>query len=61
MQWNNLVQFVFVAWVILAPLLVSMNKQLDPAHLNLLSIFDILFMLDRIFDLFVGYYNPNGL
>ena len=23
-------------------------------------IFDTIFMLDRVFDLFVGYYNPNG-
>lgn len=24
-------------------------------------VFDILFMVDRFADLFVGYYNPNGL
>ena len=26
----------------------------------MLLAFDIIFMLDRFLDLFVGYYNPNG-
>jgi hypothetical protein len=28
--------------------------------MKVLLIFDILFMIDRVLDLFVGYYTPNG-
>ena len=60
-MWNNFTILVFVAWIIIMPLFVSMNVILDPMHLQILIIFDVAFMLDRVLDLFVGYYNPNGL
>jgi hypothetical protein len=33
---------------------------LNKADNELLLVFDVIFMLDRFLDLFVGYYNPNG-
>ncbi len=37
-----------------------MNVELKREHLTVLLIFDIIFAFDRLFDLFVGYHNPNG-
>ena len=60
MQWNNFTQIVFIFYIFICPLQVSMSDKLTLVNLNLLLVFDMTFMLDRIMDLFVGYYNPNG-
>ena len=61
MMWNNLTVLIFVAWVFMAPLFVSMSPVLASTHLQILSIFDVVFIVDRVADLFVGYFNANGL
>ena len=60
MQWNNFTQFVFIFWIFLTPILVSQDTNLELLGLNSLLAFDIIFMIDRFMDLFVGYYTPNG-
>ena len=34
---------------------------MSPDNLKILVYFDIIFMCDRFLDLFVGYFNPNGI
>ena len=58
--WNNLTQIIFVIWIITTPIMVSQRTILSPNDWQILLVFDIVFMLDRFLDLFVGYYNPNG-
>ena len=41
-------------------MLVAQEIDLDAANEQALMFFDILFVIDRILDLFVGYYNPDG-
>ena len=38
-----------------------MNSTLAAGHLKILTGIDICLFVDRFADLFVGYYNPNGL
>lgn len=61
MQWNNFTQVVFVIYIFLAPILIVENKTLSANSMRVLLVFDVLFMIDRFADLFVGYYCPNGL
>ena len=61
MQWNNFTQFAFLTYIIIMPLLISMNVNLVDSHIMILLSFDIIFMTDRVADLFVGFYLPNGL
>jgi len=60
LQWNNLVQVLFVIYIFLYPVLVASNIDLDEEHEEILIVFDFLFIIDRILDLFVGYYNSDG-
>ena len=41
--------------------MVSREVRLSQESLKVLIYFDIIFMMDRFLDLFVGYYNPNGI
>ena len=43
------------------PLIICEHTEIDKTRVQILLIFDSAFMVDRILDLFVGYYNPNGL
>jgi hypothetical protein len=61
MQWNNFTQIVFMAWIIITPIMVSKEIRLSEQSLNMLIYFDVIFMIDRFMDLFVGYFNPNGI
>jgi hypothetical protein len=61
MQWNNFTQLIFVIYIFIAPVLIVENKILAYKSMQNLLVFDIMFMADRFADLFVGYYNPNGL
>jgi hypothetical protein len=58
MQWNNQIIIVFIIWIFLMPIKVCQNYEMNAG--NSLLIFDLIFVLDRIMELFVSYYNPNG-
>ena len=60
MQWNNFTQLVFVVYIFICPLLVSTNKDLSKSDMKFMLVFDMTFMVDRVMDLFVGYYKPDG-
>jgi hypothetical protein len=60
MQWNNLIQVGFVAWILYAPLVICIDTRLSPEALSYLLVFDILFLLDRVADLFVGFKKADG-
>ena len=45
----------------MAPILIVQDPTMSSKSMQVLLVFDILFMIDRFADLFVGYYNPNGL
>jgi hypothetical protein len=55
MLWNNLVIMNFIAYVLIIPVVVSFNPILDTQTLHMLLVFDIVFLMDRILDLLVGY------
>ncbi len=59
-QWSNLVMVVFVVWIFLTFYHVSMYKTMREEQVVMLDRFDVVFVLDRWIDLFVGFYNPNG-
>ena len=60
MQWNNFTNIVFIFWIFYAPIPISSKTSLDLGSLNILLIFDVIFMLDRILDLFAGFHKPDG-
>ena len=60
LQRNNFIQLVFVCYILICPTIVVNNTYITAKHQGLLLIFDFTFMLDRVFDLFVGFKNPNG-
>ena len=60
LQRNNFLQLVFVFYILIFPAIVVNNKYIKTEHQNMLLIFDLTFMLDRVFDLFVGVNKPNG-
>ena len=60
LQWNNFVQCVFFIYIIIYPIYVAQNTDIDETHEQILLIFDITFIVDRILDLLVGYYNSDG-
>lgn len=61
LQWNNFNQIIFVLWIIITPIMVSRSIILSNDSLRVLIYFDLIFMFDRFMDLFVGYFNPNGI
>lgn len=60
MQWNNLTQVVFIAWILYAPLVICTDVRLSPEAIGYLLVFDIIFLLDRVADLFVGHQKADG-
>lgn len=60
MWWNNIVQIVFVAYIVLLPIFVSSEVKMIRYHQNVLLVFDVIFVIDRVLDLFVGFYRPDG-
>jgi len=60
MQWNNFTILISFVYIILTPTLIGSATKLASSHSAILLIFDIIFMLDRILDLFVSDYNPDG-
>lgn len=57
---NNVIVVIFLIYMVLLPLFVSFNGLLDDENFYGLFVFDIIFILDRCMDLFVGYYQEDG-
>ena len=60
MQWNNFITTVFVFYIFIAPIFISYDTKFVSEQFKILLFFDILFILDRIADLFAGFYKPDG-
>lgn len=60
MQWNNLTQLVFIVWLLYAPFVISTATKLSENAISYLLIFDIIFMVDRVADLFLGHQRADG-
>ena len=59
MQWGNFLQVMTIIYVFILPLFVSFDRILGKSNLQLLLMFDIIFMSDRFADLFVGFINKE--
>lgn len=57
---NNIIVVIFLIYMVLMPLNVSYSSTLDDQDFYSLFIFDIVFIMDRCMDLFVGYYQEDG-
>lgn len=60
MQWNKAILIVFIIWIFQTPILISYDHSISHENFTTLMVFDTVFMVDRILELFVSYYNPNG-
>ena len=60
MQWNNFVVLIFILYMFILPIYICFEKFMSEDNINSLIIFDILFMIDRSSDLFVGSYKLDG-
>jgi hypothetical protein len=59
-QWNNSMLLVYVIYLSIMPINVSHNYRLSEEDMRQLYVYDAIFMIDRVLDLFVSFYNPNG-
>ena len=57
---NNIIVVIFLIYMVLLPLNVSYSSILDDEAFYSLFVFDIVFIMDRCMDLFVGYYQEDG-
>ena len=57
MQWNNLTVLIFIIYMFMLPVFICFDKVITRDKIDGLLIFDIVFMIDRCADLFVGSYN----
>jgi hypothetical protein len=60
MWWNNFTVVFFVIYIVLTPILISKSVMMSKSDQAILLIFDIVFMLDRVLDLFVGFKKQDG-
>ena len=60
MHFNNLMVIVLILYVFQVPLYVSYDAILEPRHLRILLLFDIMFMLSRFLDLLIGFRTKEG-
>lgn len=60
MQWNNFIVLIFILYMFILPLYICFDKVITEQNINSLIIFDLLFMIDRSADLFVGSYKLDG-
>ena len=51
---------LFIFWIFATPVWIAQETILDDAKFRKLFIFDVIFMLDRLIDIFVSFYKPNG-
>lgn len=53
-------QLLLTIYVVIVPIIVAENKiMLEESFFGLL-VYDIVFMIDRFFELFVGFVNKEG-
>lgn len=57
---NNISVVIFLIYMVMFPLYVSFDKYLTEENFINLVMFDMVFIFDRILDLFVGYYKEDG-
>ena len=55
MLWNNFIVLVFVVYMLICALFISYSFKLSSKQINILFIFDIMFLIDRTIDMFIGY------
>ena len=60
MHFDNQMIFVLIVWLFLVPIKVCQAQYMSNEDVQMLLAFDIIFILDRLQDLFVTFYNPNG-
>lgn len=51
---------MFVVYIFIAPIFISYDTRFKGNQLKILLAFDILFVIDRIADVFVGFEYPDG-
>jgi hypothetical protein len=59
-MWNMAMCMVFIYWLFLTPIYISRHQTVGKEEIQTLQIIDLIFMLDRILDLFIGFYNTDG-
>lgn len=57
---NNTIVLIFIIFMVQFPLYVSFDKNLTEENFFSLVMFDLVFIFDRLLDLFVGYYKEDG-
>ena len=60
MQWNNILVLIWIVYMFTLPLYLCFDSVITSSSIGTLLMFDILFMLDRITDLFLGSYTVDG-
>jgi len=55
-----LICLIFIVWIFATPFWISEHRYLQEKNFQRLFLFDLIFMTDRFFDIFVGFYKPNG-
>ena len=58
---NDFTFIMFVIYVLILPMRVSFSTIIKDEDVQTLLFFDILFIFDRMADLFVSYINENGI
>ena len=59
-QWNNFITYSTIIYIILIPLLTSRSVSLIYKDQVILFVFDVVFVIDRTVDLFIGFNRPDG-
>lgn len=60
LQWNNLTVLIFLLYMFILPIKVCFEQYMIPEDISNLLIFDIIFIMDRLADLFVASYTVDG-
>ena len=61
MQWGNFLLIITIWYVFLLPLFVSRERMLSKETLSSLLFFDVVFMMSPLINLFVGFYDKDGV
>lgn len=56
---NLIVQFIAIFYIFVAPAIIVSNDIIPEHYKNFLLIFDVVLMMDRVQDLFLGFYNDG--
>ena len=59
--WNNFMILVFVFYMLIIALFISYSFKLSTEQINTLLIFDVMFLIDRLIDMFIGYEEDGRL